>query len=392
MIEGLTEVKEALWEELLCYYQPRLDNYASDLKVNLKAFKADGFLDSKPIYDPDSKHSKWACNDVDGTDSYSEDTHDEDMKLAKAHIRDLDLILSSESQDSQRRLLVEKAYSLRHITSIRVFLNSCSKTSLGHKILSDILFLGRLRSCYFTMVDAAECISGFSTLSIVLVDHPSPRTYLPTLPPLADVLEYLHMSLDPGTIRRIFGEKWTVLSAERHFKECQTQVSRKHLHTHAEVQLVLHLTKNIDIDVMNKEIYPYIGCSKLSCFLCSTFLASFRKDGLSFGTRGCHGKVYWQWSIPDLGGLQNGMDTTLDAVVKHVQNVLVRELLKLPESVSHVAESSVALTNVYSDNMSYLRERHRKERVALMYDHLNSFNEVTTGYAWYFHIFKRSDI
>lgn len=162
---GLLVIKKELWEELVCYNQPRLGLYADSLRDNLKAFKASGSLDSIPpyraSYSPQSGDLdlKTFC-DCTSIGPYSEATHDAYMKLAQDHVRSLESILCTGDRATQRRLLAEHTHSIRHLESLRIYVNSCPKVSVGRRVLSDILFLGRLRSCYYTLVEGALNIPG----------------------------------------------------------------------------------------------------------------------------------------------------------------------------------------------------------------------------------------
>ncbi|KAL4069066.1 hypothetical protein J3A83DRAFT_3472439 [Scleroderma citrinum] len=370
-------VKNALWEELLRYSAPRLDFYADTFKENLKSFKNSGFLNGIPPYKAaklplsSDTEARTFCDDTD-IGAYSESTHDAYMRFAQDHIRELDDILHSGNRASQRRLLAEKAYSIRHMMSIRVLINSCSVSSLAQKLLSDILFLGRLMSCYFTLMAGAESIPGFCRLSIVLVKTPAPRISPPTLLPLGETMKCLGLSLNPTSVRKFIGTKSSVISAERSFKQLQSNISKRCLPTHAEVQLILHIAKTIDVETMNREIYPYIGCSKLSCFLCTSFLKSFGGDDTAFRTRGCHGKIYTLWSIPDIAGLRDDTVIALNSTMKKMRNILAREIIKPISSTPHVPESSAGVTDVYSPQTQYIDKYHRELNAQREFDSLSA--------------------
>ena len=127
---------------------------------------------------------------------------------------------------------------------------------------------------------------GFSRLSIVIVRTSAPRPHPITLLSSGEATKCLGLSLNPPSVRNVVGAKFSVISAERAFKQLQRNMSQKCLPTHAEIQLILHFAKVINVETMEGEIYPYIGCSKLSCFLCTSFLKSFGRDGAAFKTLG----------------------------------------------------------------------------------------------------------
>ncbi|KAI6137199.1 hypothetical protein F5141DRAFT_1209527 [Pisolithus sp. B1] len=353
---------EELWKELLSYNQPRLDCYADSLRESLKAFKAAGPLDSiPPYYSPrlsqnnDSEHGTF-CDDS-SIGPYSEATHVDYMKFARNHILELDAILRTGDRATQRRCLAEQTYSIRHMKSVRMFINSHPKVSVGHGLLSDILFLGRLSSCYYTLVEAALSFPGFAHLSIIFVRNTPRRVCPATLPSLADAMKFLGQSLNPTSVNKFISEKLGVINADRAFKKLQNTISRQHLPTHAEVQLVLHIVGTMDIKTVNKEVHPYIGCSKLSCFLCSTFLEFFDHNGVTFKSRGSHGKIYTLWSIPDMDGLRPETIIALHSALKKTRKLLVCEMMKPITTTAHVAESTAGLTD-YSPQSSFVHQYH----------------------------------
>ncbi|KAI6138606.1 hypothetical protein BKA82DRAFT_4234318 [Pisolithus tinctorius] len=370
----ISAVKQELWEELLRFYQPRLDFYADRLRDNLKAFKAAGSLDSIPLYtpQPQSDHSEqrtfW---DESCVGPYSEATHDDYMKLAQKHILELDTILCTGDRATQRRLLAEHTYSIRRAKSLRILINSCPNFSAGHRLLSDILFLGHLMSCYYTLVEAALNIPGFAHLSIIFVKSPAPRNCPAALPPLANAMEFFGQTLNPTSVKKFISEKLDVISAERAFKQLQDTISRKHLPTHAELQLVFHIIRTVDIDTMNREVYPYIGCSKLSCFLCAAFLESFNHHGVTFTTRGSHGKIYTLWSIPDMDGLCEDMVAFLHAALIRMLNLLIREMTMPVMTAAHVAESPAGVTD-YNPQPPFVRQYHRNPAAQREFDFLRA--------------------
>lgn len=49
--------------------------------------------------------------------------------------------------------------------------------------------------------------------------------------------------------------------------------------------------------------FNYIGVSKLSCGACRTWIQTFNQQGgKKFYTRGSHGRWYWPWGMPTVGG------------------------------------------------------------------------------------------
>ncbi|KAI5994592.1 hypothetical protein F5J12DRAFT_414151 [Pisolithus orientalis] len=338
-------VKEELWEELLCYNQPRLNFYAARLRDNLNAFKNAGSLASIPPY----RIGSTTFCDNPGIGGYSADTHAVYMRLAQERILELDNILCSSDGAAQRRLLAEHTYSIRRMASLRILINSCPKASVGHKLLRDICFLGRLKSCLFTLVKGALCIPGFAQLSIILVENLQPRSLSCKLPPLVDAMRHLGQTLSTLSVGKYISRKLNVTKAERRFTQLQSKVSRKPLPTHADLQLILYITKTAYGESMYKEIYPYIGCSKLSCFLCAAFIKYFSLGGVTFRTRGSHGKIYPRWCIPKMDGLHGDMVMALNSALERMQHLLHGEFMKPIITVAYLPESSAGVTDDADD-------------------------------------------
>lgn len=63
---------------------------------------------------------------------------------------------------------------------------------------------------------------------------------------------------------------------------------------HAEVQLVHEYGSRRAKGADAGRVHPYIGSSKLCCYLCSSFI---RRHGF-FNYRGCHWKTYHRWLVP----------------------------------------------------------------------------------------------
>jgi hypothetical protein len=59
-------------------------------------------------------------------------------------------------------------------------------------------------------------------------------------------------------------------------------------------------------------LFPYFGCSKLSCFMCNRFIQSY----VRFTTRGCHGRLFKPWTVPNVDRLLPGeADRTAKALI-----------------------------------------------------------------------------
>ena len=75
-------------------------------------------------------------------------------------------------------------------------------------------------------------------------------------------------------------------------------------------------------------VFPYFGCSKLSCFMCHRLIQSYGR----FTTRGYHGRLFKPWTVPISNGLLPGhADRTAKALIV-VQKKVVKKLKASIES------------------------------------------------------------
>ncbi|KAI5997799.1 hypothetical protein F5J12DRAFT_329143 [Pisolithus orientalis] len=288
---------------------------------------------------------------------YSKATHNAYMQFAQAHLRELLDVFSFGDRAVQRCLLAERAYFIRHMYSVRIFINA-SCNDLGSRLLSDIDFLGRLRSCYYTLVEAAETIPGFANLSIMLVDKPASHNLPPALPSLDDLFKWLGLPLNPATVQKFVGDM-TIATVRQDFLKLQRKAFFQTLATHAEIQLVFYIAQRMHPETVTKEFHPYIGCSKLCCFLCFTFLRFFGQYGPFFKVRGCHGRVYPLWSLPDADGLHVDMCMELYLALRKTLGHMSREMTRaVATSPHHKVESSAGITDDYSVPSSYIHDYH----------------------------------
>ncbi|KIN97409.1 hypothetical protein M404DRAFT_893390 [Pisolithus tinctorius Marx 270] len=352
-------VEKALWEAMLGYNEPRIEQYISNFEESVRAFADNGYLDSIPSFSLEQalNLSVETFRDSNEIGLYSKATHDAYMQIAQAQLRELRGILSLGDRVMQRDLLAEKAYSVRHMDSVRIFINA-SRSNVGSKLLSDIDFLGRLRSCYYTLVEAAETFPGFANLSIMLVDKPASHNFPPTLPSLDDLFKRLELPLNPATVQKFVGDT-TIATVRQDFLKLQHKAFSQTLATHAEIQLVFYIAQRMHPEILTKEFHPYIGCSKLCCFLCFTFLRFFGQYGPFFKVRGCHGRVYPLWSLPDASGLHVDMCMELYLALRKTLYHMSREMTRtVATSPHHKVEPSAGITDDYSDPPSNIRDCH----------------------------------
>ncbi|KAI5983585.1 hypothetical protein EDD15DRAFT_1859279 [Pisolithus albus] len=356
--------EKALWEAMLQYNEPRLKQYAAALKRSVLAFAGGGYLDRIPPYhlaQPASNRLGVAAFcDSEAIGSYCWATHVAYMQFAQAHIRQFLNILSSGDRGERSRLLAEKAHSIRRMKSVLIFIQaSCDDSDLIQQLLSDIQFMGRLRSGYHTLVAAAETIPGFVNLSIRLVNKPPRHQFLQILPPLDSLFGRLRLPLNSTTVREYVGDT-TIAAAREEFGKLQAK-SRIQTRHHAEIQLVFYIAQETYPKAMTKEFYPYIGCSKLCCFLCFTFLRFFGQRSPFFKVRGCHGRVFPRWSLPETSGLHLSMCLELLLALRETSHYMSCEVTRtVATCLPTMAESSAGMTDDYSAPSPYIHDYHMK--------------------------------
>lgn len=90
-------------------------------------------------------------------------------------------------------------------------------------------------------------------------------------------------------------------------------------------------------------LFPYLGCSKLSCFMCNHFIQSYGQ----FTTRGSHGRLFKPWTVPPLDSLQHGQANRIVKALISVQEEVKKKLKEpfksrvLLERTSVIGGSSV---------------------------------------------------
>ncbi|KAI0197861.1 hypothetical protein F4808DRAFT_452350 [Astrocystis sublimbata] len=105
---------------------------------------------------------------------------------------------------------------------------------------------------------------------------------------------------------------------------------------HAEMNVLIHLLSHGGLE---EAAVPYLGVSKKTCYLCGHVI---RQIG-GFGTRGNHGKIYPQWTLPSSLPILPANAQSFQAVVENLQNVLHHDLHKpVPKGRDAEKESLLA--------------------------------------------------
>ena len=127
---------------------------------------------------------------------------------------------------------------------------------------------------------------------------------------------------------------------------------------HAELQLINFYEEN-PTKILHT---PYIGCNKLSCFLCFTFIVQHGQ----FHVRGCHQSLYSLWTVRDAIDFQNDVAATkYKHSLAYVTEVLEEKVkaLRCPtwispgggtgkESVADLSRTSLAFSDEAATVMS----------------------------------------
>lgn len=265
--------------------------------------------------------------------------------------------------------LVTAAYNLRMKKSVEeVLQSSAGGNTKMKKLWVDICLLARLRVTFQKFEEIALKLPSFSNITIILL----PRDLVSVKPPerplsLKQTFDILKLSLDSTTVKTIIGQRWSIDRVEREFLKRQKQK----LNIHAEVQMLLFLCCN---EPLVDALLPYLGCSKLSCFMCDRLLHFHGR----FITRGCHGRLFRPWTIPEAAGLRVGQSDQIAGAVIQLQKDLKKELKSMVkkserrEKTSAIGGSSIlsAHWSEGSERQSYLERRKLKaeqERVTEMF-------------------------
>jgi hypothetical protein len=241
-------------------------------------------IDEKSI--PFDRKLKISPEEAKTSGPYTEASHAEHMKaalqrlrnLAESCNRSLNELKVPAAQLNETIAFIMACYELRHNQCLKYCLIKSTKIPGGEKIHQQIRKLARYRQTALNLSLGVKFIKEFSTVRVEAV----PTTPSMQTEPSAQSLEQLLSSFTDGGRS---GGYPANNEKERMFRVLR----RKPLHVHAEVELVVYLMSR------SKTPSRFIGCSKLSCFLCNMFLHYSGK----FRARGTHRKLYTGWMIPN---------------------------------------------------------------------------------------------
>ena len=213
-------------------------------------------------------------------------------------------------------------------------------------------YLGRLRTAYHTFFQFATALPAFTKVTIHCVTKPkiSQMKHAPLT--MAQTFKLLELELSEPSFRRHISSGMTLSNGANAFGVLQKQIA----HVHAEMQLLHHAAKE-----GLRDIFPFIGVSKRSCFLCASFI---KADG-RFTTRGTHGHLYSKWYIPQTGQIAAEKAAQINTSLRRIQHSL-KQRLRIPIAVpaKQIAESSVGLSQTLDEPRGQMTQHYLEQRTA----------------------------
>ncbi|KAF2709074.1 hypothetical protein K504DRAFT_380044 [Pleomassaria siparia CBS 279.74] len=319
-----------LWEEMVLYHQYRIEHdYIPSLRASFKA------------YDP-------VC-----ANNTSETSLAPDAVLSILRPLLFDDSTNGTSTLERHERLVTVLYDLRRTKSIEEVLHSSQRATSELKGLwLDICMVARLRVAFQAFKDVALTLPSFERVTIILVPRP-PAPANPSQRPLTlkQTFGILQLELGPATTKAVLGQKCSVPKAEREFAKRQKQKPS----IHAEVQMLMFL--NTD-ESATSGLFPYFGCSKLSCFMCNRFIQSYGR----FATRGCHGRLFKPWTVPAVDRLLPGQADRIARALISVQKKVEKKLKTSVEGhIRHERTSVIGGSSVLGGQQEESSQRQRTE-------------------------------
>ncbi|KAI2607967.1 hypothetical protein GGR54DRAFT_390293 [Hypoxylon sp. NC1633] len=157
-----------------------------------------------------------------------------------------------------------------------------------------VSFLGRLRSAYESFKAMAMGLSDSrdicGSIKIILISAPKPKEQsMLEIRKRIDVLAFQCRLSPPrqGQLNEALGKSKSIIKS----------------YYHAEMQVLMYLEASIESRL---NPYPYLGCSKKSCWLCGQIIERYTSKGSRdtgpgfYGTRGSHGHIYPRWTLGNL--------------------------------------------------------------------------------------------
>ncbi|KAL7803693.1 hypothetical protein V8C44DRAFT_343588 [Trichoderma aethiopicum] len=344
-----TSVKQNLWTSLIQSYRPRLNSYTVQAKLAMKAINrsAGDQIEALTLADrPPSLLSR-----LEGIRSL------------------IDFVTRLPTQDGIEKL-IQSAHDIYTFYNEQDFVEVTGNHTDMRSLRDALGYLGRLQTCFDTFVRSAEKLSSFQNLRILpVIDTATGQAKTITTVrnnawSLAQTFSSLGLALDDKTVASIIGTgkkkgAWTKNRLLQKFDKLRTSVSE----VHAEVRVILATTKH---DCNGAAIFNYVGCSKRSCFLCSRAIQNFG----SYTTRGCHGKVYDLWTVPELPWLAQEEGLKLVQALKNVERAMKESIRNGRTSgLIHACESTIGGSSVATRRLQFVED---PRTISLISEYLRS--------------------
>jgi hypothetical protein len=287
--------------------------------------------------------------DCDSISRYDDDDRFATARQGLDSLRQLTFTIDTQTLLERHDMLVTKAYELRMAKLVQELLQTSPQaTKQSKKLWIDICSLGRLRVAFQKFGEISRKLPSVSKVTIIPVSRDfGAQEPLEGPLNLNQVFGLLGIPLNPLGIRQVIGPKWTVTRAQKEF----TKLQKQRLNVHAEIQMVLHFSKD---GQSFGRVFPYFGCSKQSCFMCWHFLQAHSK----FRTRGCHGRLFKPWSVPESQGLARGQAEKITKALLQIQGDLRKKLrVEFKRNIAQAKTSVVGATSVFSDHDSTASQR-----------------------------------
>lgn len=324
---------------MVSYHQNRIEqSYIPALRASFKA------------YDAGAVHGK---NDTNA----SEDSSALDATISGFRNLLFESNIEGTSILEKYARLVIASYDLRRTRKIEEALyTSPSATSKAKNLWINICLFARLRVAFQKFKEITLILPSFQKVTIILVPRPLPpaKPSQKRLLNLKQTFDILKLDLSPATTKAVLGRSRTIGKIESEFAKRQ----RQKLNVHAEVQMLMFLNPN---ESSTTALFPYLGCSKLSCFMCDRFIRSYGR----LTTRGCHGHLFKPWTVASVDRLPpDQADRTAKALIRTQKEVKKELKASIEGHIRHERTSVIGGSSVLS-----VRQEERSQR-QLQIDHL----------------------
>ncbi|KAK2611824.1 hypothetical protein N8I77_005147 [Diaporthe amygdali] len=317
LVNSSERLKDSLWELLLHVYESRIADYIHDTKQIL-----------------------WTIALVPNQSANS--------PTLETQLLDLSSLLKQKgpgSRESYNARAVSLSHQICYLYNQEDFDSIIGIKNKSRSLRDSLGYLGRLCSCHRILTLAATRLAGFSQIKIVPLEVDKETKRMNALDTWTVARAFVGLGLDlnddnvAGIMASATGRTpWTKRRLLSKFADLKTT---KH-EVHAEVQIILSLTKR---SKSRGTVFKYIGCSKLSCFLCYRFVKHYG----SYSTRGCHGKIYDLWTVPEVHGIPKDQAAKVITSLKKTEQEVQFSIRNPNDNIQHTKESVLGSTVVSED-------------------------------------------